>query len=39
MEQKYVGEFKKGHRQGKGKLIDYFQKWTKEGTFSKKGFK
>jgi hypothetical protein len=39
LEEKYIGEFKKGYRHGKGKLINYFQKWTKEGTFSKKGFK
>jgi hypothetical protein len=39
LEEKYIGEFKKGYRHGKGKLINYFQKWTKEGTFSKRGFK
>ena len=39
LEEKYIGEFKKGYRHGKGKLINYFQKWTKEGTFSKSGFK
>jgi len=39
LEQKYIGEFKKGYRRGKGKLIDYFKKYTKEGTFSKGGFK
>jgi len=39
LEQKYIGEFKKGYRHGKGKLIDYFQKWTKKGMFIKGGFK
>jgi len=39
LEQKYVGEFKKGYRHGKGKLIDYFQKWTKQGRFVKGSFK
>jgi hypothetical protein len=39
LEQKYIGEFKKGYRQGKGKLIDYFQKTTKQGRFIKGGFK
>jgi len=39
LEQKYTGEFKKGYRHGKGKLIDYFQKWTKQGRFVKGGFK
>jgi hypothetical protein len=39
LEQKYTGEFKKGYRHGKGKLIDYFEKWTKQGRFVKGGFK
>ncbi len=39
LEQKYIGEFKKGYREGKGKLIDYFQKTTKKGRFVKGGFK
>jgi hypothetical protein len=39
LEQKYIGEFKKGYRCGKGKLIDYFKKSIKEGKFSKKDFK
>jgi len=39
LEQKYIGEFKKGYRQGKGKLIDYFQKTIKQGRFIKGGFK
>jgi hypothetical protein len=39
LEQKYIGEFKKGYRHGKGKLIDYFEKWTKKGRFVKGGFK
>ena len=39
LEQKYIGEFKKGYREGKGKLIDYFQKTTKQGRFIKGGFK
>ena len=39
LEQKYIGEFKKGYRHGKGKLIDYFQKWTKQGRFVKGSFK
>jgi hypothetical protein len=39
LEQKYIGEFKKGYRHGKGKLIDYFEKWTKQGRFVKGGFK
>jgi len=39
LEQKYIGEFKKGYRHGNGKLIDYFQKWTKQGRFVKGGFK
>jgi len=39
LEQKYIGQFKKGYRHGKGKLIDYFEKWTKQGRFVKGGFK
>ena len=39
LEQKYIGEFKKGYRHGKGKLIDYFEKWTKQGRFVKGGFR
>ena len=39
LEQKYTGEFKKGYRHGKGKLIDYFEKWTKQGRFVKGGFR
>ena len=39
LEQKYIGEFKKGYRQGNGKLIDYFQKTTQQGRFVKGGFK
>ena len=39
LEQKYTGEFKKGYRQGKGKLIDYFKKTTQQGTFGRGGFK
>jgi hypothetical protein len=39
LEQKYIGEFKRGYMHGKGKLIDYFQKWTKQGRFVKGSFK
>ena len=39
LEQKYIGEFKKGYRQGKGKLIDYFKKTTQQGKFTRGGFK
>ena len=39
LEQKYIGEFKKGYRHGKGKLIDYFKKTTQRGTFGRGGFK
>ena len=39
LEQKYIGQFKNGYRHGKGKLIDYFEKWTKQGRFVKGGFK
>ena len=39
LEQKYIGQFKKGYRHGKGKLIDYFQKWIKQGRFIKGNFK
>jgi hypothetical protein len=39
LEQKYIGQFKKGYRQGKGKLIDYFKKTTQQGTFGRGGFK
>jgi hypothetical protein len=35
----YKGQMRNDVPHGKGKLIDYFQKWTKEGTFSKGGFK
>ena len=39
LEQKYIGQFKKGYRHGKGKEIDYIQKTTKQGTFGRGGFK
>ena len=39
LEQKYIGEFKKGYRHGKGKLIDYFKKTTQQGKFTRGGFK
>jgi len=39
LEQKYIGEFKRGYMHGKGKLIDYFQKCTKQGRFVKGSFK
>ena len=39
LEKKYIGQFKKGYRHGKGKEIDYFQKTTKQGKFVKGGFK
>ena len=39
LEQKYIGQFKKGYRHGKGKLIDYFEKWTKQGRFVKGDYK
>lgn len=39
LEQKYIGQFKNGYRHGKGKLIDYFEKWTKQGRFVKGSFK
>ena len=39
LEQKYTGEFKKGYRHGKGKLIDYFKKTTQQGKFTRGGFK
>lgn len=39
LEQKYIGQFKNGYRHGKGKLIDYFEKWTKQGSFVKGDYK
>jgi len=39
LEQKYIGEYKNGYIHGKGKMINYFEKWTKEGRFVKGGFK
>lgn len=39
LEQKYIGQFKKGYIHGKGKMINYFEKWTRKGRFVKGGFK
>mgnify|MGYP001209428642 CR=1 FL=1 len=39
LEQKYIGQFKKGYIHGNGKMINYFEKWTKQGRFVKGGFK
>jgi len=36
--EKYVGQFKVGFH-GKGKLINYKEKWTKQGRFVKGSFK
>ena len=39
LEQKYIGEYKNGYIHGKGKMINYFEKWTKQGRFVKGGFR
>jgi hypothetical protein len=39
LEQKYIGEYKNGYIHGKGKMINYFEKWIKQGRFVKGGFK